>query len=71
MLRVSATVLATTCFLAGIAACRATASADDIRVRRLPNGVNVGDVVELWFAADAVGAAGAGMGCKIADVSGI
>jgi hypothetical protein len=73
MRRLSVTVLAITCFLVGytIAAYRASASADDIQVRRLPNGVNVGNTVELWFARDTLATGGMGVGCKIADVSGV
>ena len=72
-MRISAAVFAIGCFLAGYAVSgyRVSASADDVDVRRLPNGMSIGDTVSLTFAVGSVASGLSYMDCKIAGLSGI
>jgi hypothetical protein len=74
MNRVSAAVLAIGCLLTGygLAGSRVGATADDtVVVRRLPDGVNVGDHVRLTFVAGALGGNNPGVvECTVAGLWG-
>ena len=72
-MRISAVVFAIGCFLAGYAVSgyRVSASADDVEVRRLPSGTNIGDTVTLSFEAGAVASGMNDVRCEVAGLSGI
>ena len=72
-MRIWAVVFAIGCFVAGYAAAgyRVSASADDVAVRRLPSGMNIGDSVTLTFAVGSVASGMSDIECKIAGLSGI
>ena len=72
-MRISAMAFAIGCFLAGYAVSgyRVSASADDVDVRRLPSGMNIGDSVTLTFAVGSVAEGMSYIDCKIAGLSGI
>lgn len=69
----AAVVFAIGCSLAGYAAAgyRVSASADDVDVRRLPSGMNIGDTVTLSFEAGAVASGMNEVRCEIQALSGI
>jgi hypothetical protein len=72
-MRISAVVLAVACFLGGYAVSgyRVSASPDDVEVRRLPIGMNVGDTVTLTFATGAIASGMNDLECKVVNLSGI
>lgn len=72
-MRISAVVIAIGCFLAGYAVSgyRVSAGADDVEVRRLPSGMNIGDSVTLTFAVGSVASGMSDIDCKIVGLSGI
>lgn len=72
MVRISAVLLVIGCFLAGYAAAgyRVSASAENVVVRTLPSGMNIGDTVNLTLGTGTVAAGMATFDCKIAALSG-
>jgi len=72
-MRTSALVVAFGCFLAGYAVSgyRVSASPDDVDVRRLPLGMNIGDSVTLTFAVGSMASGISDIDCKITGLSGI
>lgn len=72
-MRIAPVVVAIGCFLAGYAVSgyRVSAGADDVDVRRLPSGMNIGDRVTLTLAVGSVASGISDIDCKIAGLYGV